>query len=101
MNEEISGIRLYRGMLASGHMTLYRERVILGRYADEPELAKFVPSDPFHFFVGSSKLVLRLQFPGERADRFILLSRLGDEPEDPRVRNSAESCRDHLGVPQP
>ncbi|MBK6004524.1 hypothetical protein JJB11_00350 [Ramlibacter ginsenosidimutans] len=100
MNEEISGIRLYRGTLAGGHMTLYKGRVILGRYADEPELAKFVPSDPFHFFIGSSELVLRLQLPGERADRFILLGRLGDEPEDPRIRKAAEGCRDPQGVPR-
>ena len=100
MDEEISGMRLYRGTLGRGHMTLYRGRVLLGRYADGPELARSVPSDPFHFFVGSSSLVLRLQLPGERADRFVLLGRMGDEPEDPRIRKAAESCRDARGAKQ-
>ncbi|MES2538614.1 MAG: hypothetical protein V4632_22380 [Pseudomonadota bacterium] len=92
MNGTLSGMRIYRGMLENGHMALYKGPVILGAYSDDPQLAKFIPVDPYHFFVGSASLVLRLQLPGERANRFILLWRHGDVPDDPDVLKAAARC---------
>jgi len=81
-------------------MTLYRGHVFLGQYADQSkDLEKYGPLDPFHFFVGASSLVLRLEVRGdERANRFIVLRRLGDQPEDPLVRKSAETCRERMAA---
>jgi hypothetical protein len=92
MDGTVSGLRVYRGSVDRGHMTLYKGQVLLGRYAKE--LEKLGPLDPFHFFVGASSLVLRLQVAGdERADRFIVLRRLGDLAEDLMVRSHAQACR--------
>jgi hypothetical protein len=97
MNGALSGMRVYHGTLGKGHMSLYKGPVILGSYSDDPQLAKYIPADPYHFFVGSSSLVLRLQLPSERANRFILLQRHGDVPEDPDVLKAAARCN----VPNP
>jgi hypothetical protein len=97
MNGTLFGIRIYRGMLENGHMTLYKGPVILGSYSDEPQLAQFIPADPYHLFIGSASLVLRLQLPGERADRFMLLWRYGDVPDDPDVLKASTLCN----VPNP
>lgn len=76
LGSNVSHVRVYRGAHQKGHLWLAKQEILLGTFADEPALARVVPRDPLHFFMGNSGLVMRAQLPEEKSSRFTVLHRI-------------------------